>query len=208
MPVLHRSRCIVAGISLVLLVLLATSCAPAATPTATPTTAPSPTPAPMTVPLPTPTITEPLATTPEEVPVEVTEIVDEEDGVPQRIEDLSQLPFGQVEHVEVVYFHLTQRCSGCIEAERLTRKTLDTYFADRLKTGEMSLVVADIQNPQNGALVLKYDAYGPSLYLGIVKGGIEYIWPFYDMWLTSGDEAKFMASLRDKIDIVYYGLED
>lgn len=162
----------------------------------------------MTVPLPTPTITEPLATTPEEVPVEVTEIVDEEDGVPQRIEDLSQLPFGQVEHVEVVYFHLTQRCSGCIEAERLTRKTLDTYFADRLKTGEMSLVVADIQKPQNGALVQKYDAYGPSLYLGIVQGGIEYIWPFYDMWLTSGDEAKFMASLRDKIDIVYYGPED
>ncbi|HUU81385.1 MAG TPA: hypothetical protein VMW90_08050, partial [Acidobacteriota bacterium] len=65
------------------------------------------------MPLPTPTITEPLATTPEEVPVEVTEIVDEEDGVPQRIEDLSQLPWGQVEHVEVVYFHLTQRCSGC-----------------------------------------------------------------------------------------------
>ena len=205
MLAVHQSRHIVVCITLVLFVLLATSCAPTVTPTPTPTTAPLPTPTPMTAPLPTPTITEPLATTPEQVPVEVTKIVEKEVVVTQRIEDLSQLPFGQVEHVEVVYFHLTQRCSGCIEAERLTRKTLDTYFADRLKTGAMSLVVADIQNPQNAALVQKYDAYGPSLYLGIVKGGIEYIWPFYDIWLTSGDEVKFILSLRDKIVIVYYG---
>lgn len=123
----------------------------------------------------------------------------------RRINDLGQLPPDQVEHVEVAYFHRTQRCAGCIEAERLIRKTLDTYFADRLKSSEMSLVVADVQKPQNAVLVQKYDAWGPSLYLGIVKDGIEYTWPVSDIWFALNDEAKFMAALRDRINIVYGG---
>ena len=45
----------------------------------------------------------------------------------QPINDLDQLPPGQAEHVEVAYFHRTQRCAGCIEAERLIRKTFETY---------------------------------------------------------------------------------
>ncbi len=105
----------------------------------------------------------------------------------------------------MAYFHLTKRCSGCIEAERLTRKTLDTYFADRLQSGEMSLVVADVQKQENAALVQKYNAYGPSLYLGIIKDGIEYIWSVSDIWFALEDEPKFMALLRDRINIAYGG---
>ncbi len=123
----------------------------------------------------------------------------------QSIKDLSQLPPGQAEHVAVVYFHRTQRCASCIEAERLIRKTLDTYFADKLKSGVMSLVVADVQKPQNAPLVRKYDAWGSSLYLGIVKGGVEYTWAVIDIWFAMGDEPKFMALLRDKINTVYGG---
>ncbi len=218
MLTLHRSKRIVVCIPLVLVVLLAMSCAPAATPTPAPLpTEPAATPtsevvASLTV---APTATSPApekvvetVVVTNEVPVEVTKIVEKEVVVTQRINDLSQLPFGQqVEHVEVAYFHRTQRCEGCIEAERLIRKTLDVYFADRLKSGEMSLVVADVQKPQNAALVRKYDALSSFLYLGIVKGGIEYTWPVIDiwLWLTLSDEAEFMASLRDKINIVYRG---
>ncbi len=119
--------------------------------------------------------------------------------------DLRALPQGTVNHVDVVYFHRTQRCASCIEAERLIRKTLDTYFADQLKSGVMSLVVADVQKPQNAPLVRKYDAWGSSLYLGIVKGGVEYTWAVSDIWFAMGDEAKFMALLRDKINTVYGG---
>jgi hypothetical protein len=124
-------------------------------------------------------------------------------GVPvQPIDDLGQLPPGKVDHLEVTYFHRTQRCSGCIEAERLTRKTLDTYFAERLKSGEMSLVVADVEKPLNAALVQKYDAWGSSLYLGVVKEGVEYTWMARDIWFSVNDEAQFMASLRDTIDSI------
>jgi len=123
----------------------------------------------------------------------------------QQIYDLEQLPPGQAEHIEVAYFHRTQRCAGCIEAERLIRKTFDTYFADRLKSGEMSLMVTDIQKPQNAVLAQKYDALSSCLYLGIVKDGIEYTWLVSDIWFALRDEAKFMVVLRDKINIAYGG---
>lgn len=123
----------------------------------------------------------------------------------QRIKDLSQLPPGQVEHIQVAYFHRTQRCEGCIKAEQLTRKALETYFVDRLKSGEISLVVADVQKPQNAALAQKYGAWSSSLYLGILKGGVEYTWPVNDIWFTLNSEARFMASLRNTLNTVYGG---
>jgi len=107
--------------------------------------------------------------------------------------------------IAVVYFHRTQRCASCSEAERLIRKTFDAYFADQIRSGVMSLVVADVQKPQNAPLVRKYDAWGSSLYLGIVKGGVEYIWAVSDIWFALGDEPKFMTLLRDKINTVYGG---
>ena len=123
----------------------------------------------------------------------------------QPINDLDQLPPGQAEHVEVAYFHRTQRCAGCIEAERLIRNTFDTYFTDQLESGEISLAVTDIQNPQNAALAEKYDALSSSLYLGVVKDGIEYTWLVSDIWFAMRDEAKFMVVLRDKINTAYGG---
>jgi len=123
----------------------------------------------------------------------------------QQVYEPDRLPPGQAEHVEVAYFHRTQRCAGCIEAERLIRKTFDTYFTDQLESGEISLVVADIQNPQNAALAEKYDALSSSLYLGVVKGGIEYTCPVSDIWFATRDEPRFMALLRDKINTAYGG---
>jgi hypothetical protein len=123
----------------------------------------------------------------------------------QPINDLDQLPPGQAEHVEVAYFHRTHRCASCIEAERLVRKTFDTYFTDQPESGEMSLIVTDFQKQQNVALAQEYDPYGPSLYLGIIKDGVKYILQVGDIWFAMGDEPRFMALLRDKIDTAYGG---
>ena len=196
-----------------LCVLLASACAPATQGAALLSTpAPSPmalqTPDSVTVAQLTRTIAEPQPVTPEKVSIEATTTIQKDAVATQPIDELGQLPPGRPDHVEVVYFHLAERCSGCLEAERLTRKTLDTYFANRLQSGEMSLVVADLQDPQNAALVQKYDAYGPSLYLGIMKDGAEYTWPVNDIWFTVSDEPEFMASLLDKLDTVYYESHD
>jgi hypothetical protein len=119
-----------------------------------------------------------------------------------RIAELSDLPPGPVEHIEVAYFHRTQRCHSCIEAERLTRLTLDTYFPDEVARGDISLLIADVEAADNTDLVLTYDAWTSSLFLGVTKDGTKYVYSVADMWLTIGEEARFVQSLRSKFNAI------
>ena len=122
-------------------------------------------------------------------------------SLPSRaIAKLGALPPGIADYVQVAYFHRSQRCASCVEAERLTRKTLNAYFADQIRNGKMSLVVADVQNPINAGLARTYGTSGSELYLGIVKKGTLYVYPVGEIWLVVGNEAKFMAALRTTID--------
>jgi len=122
----------------------------------------------------------------------------------QWIDDLALLPPGPVERLEVAYFHHTVRCDSCIEAERLTRKTLDTYFTAEMESGLVALVTADVDSGEDAALVQRYAAAGPSLYLGISKGAALYIYPV-DFWNSLGDESQFLVLLRGMIDQVLAG---
>lgn len=122
-------------------------------------------------------------------------------SLPSRtIAKLGALPSGVADHVQVAFFHRTQRCASCVEAERLTRKTLNAYFADQIQNGKMSLVVADVQSPANAGLVRSYGATGSELFLGIVKKGTVYVYPVGEIWLVVGNESRFMATLREIID--------
>ena len=118
----------------------------------------------------------------------------------KQITQLDQLPPGKAERVEVVYFHRTQRCKSCQEAERLTRKTLDTFFTEQMSSGLISLATIDVQALQNAAQTRKYGASESSLFFGIVKNGVEYLCPINDIWYVLGNEAKFLPLLRDRIN--------
>jgi hypothetical protein len=119
----------------------------------------------------------------------------------KRIIDLGELPPGAAEHIEVAYFHRTQRCWSCTEAERLTRMALDHGFAEDLAAGRLSLAVADVEQPENADLAARYQAWGSSLYLGITKAGATYVYPVSDIWFTIRDEEAFVASLEEKIRV-------
>lgn len=121
------------------------------------------------------------------------------------VDDLAQVPPGDVERLEVAYFHRTNRCKSCVKAEELTRKALDALYADRLQSGEMVLLVEDVQQPADAELVRRYEAYGSSLYFGVVKGGVTYVYAVNDIWFVLGDEARFTDIVRAKIDSVYAG---
>lgn len=121
------------------------------------------------------------------------------------IAKLTDLPPGPAERVQVAYFHRTERCASCVEAERLTRKTLEAYFTEQVGSGRISLVVADVQKSANAALTRAYGASGSELYLGIVKNGTLYVYPVGEIWLVINNEARFMATLRTRIDAALGG---
>jgi hypothetical protein len=118
----------------------------------------------------------------------------------QRISQLGEMPAGKPEHVQVVYFYANHRCWSCRSLERLTRKTVSTYFTDAINSGYLELVVLNYEEAKNKAIVDEYGAWGSSLYIGIEKGGRKYVWPMSDAYLLVDDEPQFIATLRARID--------
>lgn len=121
-------------------------------------------------------------------------------GAPtQRIGDLSELPKGAVSHVDVVYFHRTERCTSCLNAESYTRETVEKYFADQVQRGRMSFQVYDLGKAENVALARKYDAAGSSLHLSVLIEGVEYLCPTQDIWLYTTNKYLFIAKLKERL---------
>ncbi|CAG0948727.1 hypothetical protein ANRL3_00065 [Anaerolineae bacterium] len=110
--------------------------------------------------------------------------------------DVSMLPRGKVSHVDVVYFHRTQRCTACLNAGRFTRETVETYFANYLQRGVMSFRQLNVEKPENAVIARKYAAAWSSLYLGIVIDGVEYLCPIDDIWFYTNSKTSFTAFLQ------------
>jgi len=75
--------------------------------------------------------------------------------------------------IEVFDFHTTNRCVTCKSIESNTKYTLDTYFADEVKSGKITFSVVNIDEKENEKLAEKFEASGTSLFLNIIKNGKE-----------------------------------
>jgi TPP-dependent trihydroxycyclohexane-1,2-dione (THcHDO) dehydratase len=75
--------------------------------------------------------------------------------------------------IEVYDFHTTNRCMTCKAIEANTKYTLETYFADELKSGKITFQVINLDEKENESLGEKFYASGTSLYLNVIKNGDE-----------------------------------
>ena len=74
---------------------------------------------------------------------------------------------GEIEKVEVYHFHATRQCYTCKTVGAYAEETVNTYFADELKSGKLVFASVNIELPENKALVDKYEAKGSSLLIGV-----------------------------------------
>jgi hypothetical protein len=104
--------------------------------------------------------------------------------------------------LKIVYFHSERRCPTCISIEDNTKKTLNTYFANQLKDGTITLQVLNIEEEKNFQLVEKYKAEGSSLFLTKVSGTKETNTDFTNFAFSySRNQAdKFIAGLKAEIE--------
>lgn len=103
--------------------------------------------------------------------------------------------------VEILNFHSTHRCMTCNAIEASTKYTLNTYFADQLKDGTISLQVINVDEEANESIAEKFEAYGTALYLNIIKGGEEKRVNLTDFAFANGNEqATFAKELKVKLD--------
>ena len=72
-----------------------------------------------------------------------------------------------VEKLEIYHFHGNTQCYSCKTVGAYAEETVNTYFADELKSGKIVFGHINAQLPENAGLANKYGVTGSSLWIGI-----------------------------------------
>lgn len=101
----------------------------------------------------------------------------------------------------VYVFHGINQCTTCKNMKANTKVTLDTYFAEELKAGNIVFQIVDVDDVKNEKLSEKFEATGTALMLHQIKNGKEKIIDISDMaFEKANDKEKFVADLKSKIE--------
>lgn len=106
-----------------------------------------------------------------------------------------------ISKIEVLDFHSTNRCITCNAIEANTKYTLDTYFADELKSGKITFSVVNIDNKENEKLAEKFEASGTSLFLNVITNGKEKQIDLTNFAFMNGkNKEAFSSELKETLD--------
>ncbi len=65
--------------------------------------------------------------------------------------------------VEVYYFHYSRRCNTCVSVEENAKLALETLYADKVKSGEYTFTVLNLDDASSKPLAEKLSVGGQSL---------------------------------------------
>jgi hypothetical protein len=102
------------------------------------------------------------------------------------------------ERIELLYFHRTDRCVSCNNAEQYARDTLNTYFPDEVKSGKLSIQSIDYQ--KDTEMAKKYNVNVQGLKLVEYRGGQETVKDVSEIWAYVRDKNAYMSYLRDVLN--------
>ncbi len=104
--------------------------------------------------------------------------------------------------IEVIDFHSTNRCMTCKAIEANTKYTLDTYFADELKSGKIVFKIINVDEKENEKIAEKFEAYGTALFLNVIHDGKEKQIDLTNFAFMNGNDQKaFSSALKETIAI-------
>jgi len=94
----------------------------------------------------------------------------------------AKTPTAPVNRVDVIYFHVNQRCVTCLCFEQHVTKVIDTYFQDAINSGKLTYQVLNVQKPENEAISKKYQAVGSQLFVNVIIKGVNNIQDIQSIW--------------------------
>lgn len=104
--------------------------------------------------------------------------------------------------IEVIDFHSTNRCMTCKAIESNTKYTLDTYFANELKSGKIVFKIVNVDKAENEKFAEKFEATGTALFLNVIKDGKEKHVDLTNFAFMKGtDQKTFSDELKQTIAI-------
>jgi len=84
--------------------------------------------------------------------------------------------------VDVIYFHVNQRCVTCLCFEERVNTVIEAYFGDAITSGRLTYRVLNAQQQQNAAIARKYGVVGSQLFINTVVNGEDHIEDIQDIW--------------------------
>lgn len=106
-----------------------------------------------------------------------------------------------ISKIEVIDFHSTHRCMTCNAIEANTKYTLDTYFSNELKSGQITFQVVNVDEKENEAIAEKFEATGTALFFNLIKDGKETAVDLSEFaFMNARDKNKFSAELKSKLE--------
>ncbi len=105
------------------------------------------------------------------------------------------------EVIEVLYFHATMRCQGCMTIEDFTQKSLNAKFQNEMKNSKIILKSIDFQQTENEHFAEQYKFESQELILSKKVDGKEVKWKKLDkIWDFSSNYAKYEKYIKKEID--------
>jgi uncharacterized protein (UPF0333 family) len=105
---------------------------------------------------------------------------------------------GAPDRIVLLYFHRTERCVSCNNAEQYARDTLSTYFPEEVKSGKLSIQSIDYQ--KDTEMAKKYNVNMQGLKLVEYRGGQETVKDVPEIWAYVRDKNAYMNYLRDLLN--------
>lgn len=105
---------------------------------------------------------------------------------------------GGADNIQLLYFHRTQRCTSCNNAEAYARETLDRYFAPEMAAGKLSIQSIDYQTDK--AMAEKYGVKMQGLKLVIGRDGQQTVKDVPELWALVRDKEACVGCLRDVLN--------
>jgi hypothetical protein len=107
----------------------------------------------------------------------------------------------KVEKIGIYHFHGTHQCASCIAVGDYAEETVNTYFADEVKSGKIMFGHINIDLPENKLLVGAYGVKGSSLWIGTyTKDGKFSAEENTNVWYKINDKQSYMDYLKGIIE--------
>jgi hypothetical protein len=109
-------------------------------------------------------------------------------------------PIARIDKLEIYHFHGTNQCYSCKTVGAYTEETINTYFADELKSGKIVFAHVNAELPENKELAAKYGATGSSLWLGVYDKDGFHKENNVNVWYKINNKWEFTGYLKEVID--------
>ena len=105
------------------------------------------------------------------------------------------------DRIDVIYFHATMRCQGCLTIEEYTTNSVKGLFDKQLKDGTITLSSIDFLQEENAHYQEDYKFESQTLILSKKVDGKEVKWKNLDkIWDYSSDFQKFQDYIKLEIN--------